>query len=102
MSQGLYLICHATQQEVHVMESGGFGVRGDDDSLVLAAFCEAHSFKHQLVVLGEERGDDDQYGYTLWTAENAEDQFRLVAGVDNQWSAAKFAKAFAEHRAGTD
>lgn len=102
MSQALYLVCHATKQEVHVMESGGFGVRGADDSLVVAAFCEAHSFKHQLVVLGEERSSEDQQGYTLWAAENAEDQYRLVAGADKQWSATRFAEAFANRRAGLD
>lgn len=92
----MYLVCHQTRQEVHVLESGGFGVRGADDELVVAAFCDAHAFKHQLEVLAEERSNDDEKNCVLWTAENVERQYRLVAGEYPD----RFPKAFAERLAG--
>ena len=78
------------------MESVGGIPRGADDDLVLAAFCEAHAFEHQLVVLGEERADEGQHLYTLWTIANWEQQYRHVVGERKSWGATSFAKAFAE------
>lgn len=98
MSQGLFLVCHATRSEVHVQESGGFGVRGADDDLVVAAFCDAHAFRHQLVVLGEERDNPEHEGYTLWTASNLEEQYRLVAPEGAQFFLAKFVGAIKARR----
>jgi hypothetical protein len=98
MSQGTYLVCHATGQEVHVSEHVGSSVRGADDDLVLAAFCEAHAFKHQLVVLGEERSDEAQNDYVAWTKENVAEQYRLIVGEHAQWRLQAFMKAFKERR----
>jgi len=81
MSQGLYLVCHETRQEVHVSESSAVWFRGADSSTVVGAFCDAHAFRHRLVVLGENWDYPvARPEYTAWTPDNVAQRLHAMAG----------------------
>ncbi len=78
MSQGIYLYCEATQQIVHVSESGGGGIRGADSPLAVGAFCQAHWGK-ALSIKSEWYTDE----YAEWTDANVAQLYAAMEPADD-------------------
>jgi hypothetical protein len=80
MSQGVYLVCEATKQLVHVSEESARHFTGPETPFVVAAFCHAHS-EQNLSVIGNWWHSED---YTEWTVKNVESQFVKFGGANKQ------------------
>jgi hypothetical protein len=86
MSTYYYLVCLETMQSVEVAASigavGGGCVRSTQEPKALALFCIAHAgMGVEMMNDNQMEGRNLDYGQlTKWTAANAEERFKAVAG----------------------